>query len=101
MSEPINPPQTIPSYHLSRLAREARAVLMAHYLLRAAIYVATLIEDCTRYFGKLVRRVAHELYLRSAARTLQQFDERTLADAVCVRPRSNMRCVMAGWQRGR
>ena len=51
MSEPINPPQTIPSYHLSRLAREARAVLMAHYLLRAAIYVATLIEDCTRYLG--------------------------------------------------
>ena len=85
MSEPINPSQTIPSYHLSRLAREARAVLMAQYLLRAAIYVATLIEDCTRYFGKLVRRVAHELYLRSAARTLQQFDERTLAD-IGLRP---------------
>ena len=80
MSEPINPTETISSYHLIRWAHEARAALMAHYLRRAGIYLATSLKDCMRYFGKLVRRMAHELYLRSATRTLQQFDERTLAD---------------------
>jgi uncharacterized protein YjiS (DUF1127 family) len=80
MSEPTNPTETISSYHLIRWAHQARAALMAHYLRSAAIYLATSLEDCMRYFGKLVRRLAHELYLRSATRTLQQFDERTLAD---------------------
>ena len=80
MSERINPNETISSYHLVRGARRARTALMAHYLQSAAIYLATSLGDCVRYFGKLVRRAAYELYLRSATRTLQQFDERTLAD---------------------
>ena len=86
MSEPINPTETISSYYLIRWAHEARTALMAHYLLRAAIYLATSLKDCMRYFGKLVRRMAHELYLRSATRTLQQFDERTLAAHVRQQP---------------
>jgi uncharacterized protein YjiS (DUF1127 family) len=80
MSEPTNPMATISSYQLIRWARQARIALIAHCLQSAAIYLATSLGDCMRYFGKLVRRAAHELYLRSATRTLQQFDERTLAD---------------------
>ena len=80
MSERTNPNETIPSYHLMLGARRARTALMAYYLQSAAIYLATSLGDCVRYFGKLVRRAAYELYLQSAARTLQQFDERTLAD---------------------
>ena len=53
---------------------------MASYLQRAAIGIAASLGDCVRYFGKLVRGAAHELYLRNATRTLQQFDDRILAD---------------------
>ena len=80
MSKSTNLKETISSHQLMREARRARTALMAHYLQSAAIYLATSLGDCIRYFGKLVRRAAHELYLRSATRTLQQFDERTLAD---------------------
>ena len=80
MSEPTDPKETISSYQLIREARRARTALMAHCLQSAAIYLATSLGDCVRYFGRLVRRAAYELYLRSATRTLQQFDERTLAD---------------------
>ena len=41
---------------------------------------ATALRGCVRYFGKLAGRVARELYLRNATRTLQQFDDRILAD---------------------
>jgi uncharacterized protein YjiS (DUF1127 family) len=80
MSGPTNPIETISSHQLMRWAHQARAALMAHYLRSAAIYLATSLGDCMRYFGKLARRVAHELYLRNATRTLQQFDDRILAD---------------------
>jgi uncharacterized protein YjiS (DUF1127 family) len=45
-----------------------------------SIYLATALRDCVRYFGKLASRAARELYLRNATRTLQQFDDRILAD---------------------
>ena len=45
-----------------------------------AIYLAIALRDCVRYLGKLARRAARELYLRNATRTLQQFDDRILAD---------------------
>ena len=66
----------------TRLAPRSWLVIcgVPQYLRSAAIYLATSLEHCMRHFGKLVRRMAHELYLRSATRTLQQFDERTLAD---------------------
>ena len=80
MSELTNPTGTISSYQLMRWARQARTALMASYLQSVAIYLATSLGDCARYFGKLARRAAHELYLQNATRTLQQFDDRILAD---------------------
>lgn len=80
MSGPTNPIETISSYQLMRWARQERTALMASYLQNVAIYLATSLGDCMRYFGKLARHAAHELYLRNATRTLQQFDDRILAD---------------------
>ena len=80
MFKPINPIEPISSYQLMRWARQERNALMASYLQNVAIYLATSFGDWVRYFGKIARRVAHELYLRSATRTLQQFDDRILAD---------------------
>src|SRR4029434_3856781 len=80
MSEESNPIEPISSYQLMRWARQERLVLMASYLQSVAIYLATSLADCVRYFGKLARRAAHELYLRHATQTLQQFDDRILAD---------------------
>jgi uncharacterized protein YjiS (DUF1127 family) len=80
MSRPTNPIEPLSSYQLMRWARQERDALMASYLQSVAIYLATLLGDCARYFGKLARRAAHELYLRNATRTLQQFDDRVLAD---------------------
>ena len=51
---------------------------MASCLQRAATHVAVSFR--VRYFANLARRAAHELYLWNAARTLQQFDDRILAD---------------------
>jgi uncharacterized protein YjiS (DUF1127 family) len=79
MSELTNPIGTISS-QLMRWARQARTALMASCLQSVAIYLATSLGDCARYFGKLARRAAHELYLQNATRTLQQFDDRILAD---------------------
>jgi uncharacterized protein YjiS (DUF1127 family) len=76
-NQPIEP---MSSYQLRRWARQERSVLMASYLQSVAIYLATSLGDCARYFGKLARRGAHELYLRHATQTLQQFDDRILAD---------------------
>jgi uncharacterized protein YjiS (DUF1127 family) len=67
------------SYQLRRWARQERSALMASYLQSVAIYLATSLADCVRYLGKLAR-AAHELYLRHATQTLQQFDDRILAD---------------------
>ena len=75
-----NPIELVSSNQLMRWARQERTALMASYLQRAAIGVATSLGDCVRYFGKLARGTAHELYLRKATRTLQQFDDRILAD---------------------
>lgn len=80
MSGPTNPIEPISSYQLMRWARQERTALMASYLQNVAIYLAASLRDCVRYFGKLARRAAHELYLRNATRTLQQFDDRILAD---------------------
>jgi uncharacterized protein YjiS (DUF1127 family) len=77
MSGQTNPIEPMSSYQLRRWARQERSVLMASYLQSVAIYLAT---DCVRYLGKLARRAAHELYLRHATQTLQQFDDRILAD---------------------
>ena len=79
MSELTNPIGTISS-QLMRWARQARTALMASCLQSVAIYLATSLGDCARYIGKLARHAAHELYLRNATRTLQQFDDRILAD---------------------
>ena len=68
------------SYQLMRWARRERAEFMASCLQSAAIYVAISFRDCVRYFANLARDAAHELYLWNAARTLQQFDDRILAD---------------------
>jgi uncharacterized protein YjiS (DUF1127 family) len=80
MSRQTDPIEPMSSYLLMRWARQERTQLMASYLQSAAIYVATAVGECVRYFGKLARRTAHELYLRNATRTLQQFDDRILAD---------------------
>src|SRR5262245_14357553 len=80
MSRQTNPIEPMSSYELMRWARRARTELMASYLQSATIYVTAALEDCVRYFGKFARRAAHELYLRNAARTLRQFDDRILAD---------------------
>src|SRR5262245_15055984 len=39
-------------------------------------------------FGRLVRRLAHEVYLRNSTRALQQFDDWSLADILCPLSRS-------------
>ena len=80
MSRQTNPIEPMSSNQLMRWARQERTALMASYLQSAAIDVATSLGDCVRYFGKLARGAAHELYLRNATRTLQQFDDRILAD---------------------
>ncbi|MFZ1209721.1 MAG: DUF1127 domain-containing protein [Pseudolabrys sp.] len=80
MSQQTNPIELASSTQLMRWARQERTALMASYLQRAAIGIAASLGDCVRYFGKLVRGAAHELYLRNATRTLQQFDDRILAD---------------------
>jgi uncharacterized protein YjiS (DUF1127 family) len=80
MSEQINPLESMSSYQLMRWARRERSALMASYLESAATYVVTPLGGCARYLGKLTLRVFHELYLRRAARTLQQFDDRLLND---------------------
>ena len=76
MSQQTNPIELASSTQLMRWARQERTALMASYLQRAAIGIAASLGDCVRYFGKLVRGAAHELYLRNATRTLQQFDDR-------------------------
>jgi uncharacterized protein YjiS (DUF1127 family) len=53
---------------------------MAAYLRSAVAYVAASLGGYVRYFVELERRLARELCLRSATRTLQQFDDRMLAD---------------------
>jgi uncharacterized protein YjiS (DUF1127 family) len=73
MSEQANPSQSISSYQLVRWARQERSA----YLRSATAYLAASLGGHVRYFGELAR---HELYLRSATRTLQRFDDRSLAD---------------------
>ena len=80
MSRQTSPIEPMSSYQLMRWARRERAGFMASCLQSAAIYVAISLRDCVRYFANLARRAAHELYLWNAARTLQQFDDRILAD---------------------
>jgi uncharacterized protein YjiS (DUF1127 family) len=80
MSRQTNPIEPMSSNQLMGWARRERTALMVFYLQSAAIDVATSLGDCVRYFGKLARGAAHELYLRNATRTLQQFDDRILAD---------------------
>lgn len=80
MSRQVNSIEPMSSYELVRWARQERSALVASYLQGAAICVAVLLSGFARYFVKLVRGAAHELYLRNAARTLQQFDDRILAD---------------------
>src|SRR4029453_6563770 len=78
MSEESNPIEPMSSYQLTRC--QEHSALMASYLQSVAIYLATSLADCVQYFGNLARRAAHELYLRHATQTLQQFDDRILAD---------------------
>jgi uncharacterized protein YjiS (DUF1127 family) len=80
MPEQTNPSQPISSYQLVRWARQERSALIAAYLRSAAAYLAASLGGYVRYVGGLARRLAHELYLRNATRTLQQFDDRILAD---------------------
>jgi len=78
MSRQTSPVEPMSSYQLMRWARRERAGVMASCLQRAATHVAVSFR--VRYFANLARRAAHELYLWNAARTLQQFDDRILAD---------------------
>ena len=80
MSRQTSPVEPMSSYQLMRWARRERAEVMASCLQSAATHVAVSFRDCVRYFANLTRRAAHELYLWNAARTLQQFDDRILAD---------------------
>jgi len=80
MSEQTNPIETMSSYQLMRWARQERSTLMAAYVRSAAFHLTTSLAGYVQYFGKLARRLAHELYLRNAARALQQFDDHILAD---------------------
>jgi len=80
MSRQTSSIEPMSSSELVRWARRERAELMASFLRSAAIYIAISIRDCVRYFANLARRAAHELYLWNAARTLEQFDDRILAD---------------------
>ena len=80
MSKQTDPSRSVSSYPLVRWARQERSALMAFYLRIAAAYLAASVGGYVRYSGELARRLAHELYLRSATRTLQKFDDRILAD---------------------
>ena len=80
MSEYTNSIEPMSSYQLMRWARRERSALVAAYMRSAAFHLATSLGVYVQYFGKLARRLAHELYLRNAARTLQQFDDCILAD---------------------
>jgi uncharacterized protein YjiS (DUF1127 family) len=80
MSEQINSIEPISSFRLMHGARQERSALMAAYLRSGAAYIATSLGGYVRYFAELARRLAHELYLRNATRTLQQSDDHILAD---------------------
>ena len=80
MARQVNSIEPMSSYELVCWARQERSALLASSLHSAVIYVAILLSGFARYFVKLVRGTAHELYLRNAARTLQQFDDRLLSD---------------------
>jgi uncharacterized protein YjiS (DUF1127 family) len=80
MSEQTKPIERMSSYQLMRSARRERNALVAAYLHSAAFFLSNSLGGFVRYFRNLARRLAHEVYLRSATRTLQQFDDRILAD---------------------
>ena len=80
MPEQTKPIERMSSYHLMRWARQERNAPVVSYMRSAALFLSSSLEGYVRYFGKLARRLAHEVYLRSATRTLQQFDDRILAD---------------------
>ena len=80
MSEQIKPIERMSSYHRMRRERQERNAQVAAYLRSAALVLSNSLGVYVRYFGKLARRAAHELYLQNATRTLQQFDDRILAD---------------------
>ena len=80
MSELIKPIERMSSYHRMRRERQERNAQVAAYLRSAALVLSNSLGVYVRYFGKLARRLAHEVYLRNATRTLQQFDDRILAD---------------------
>ena len=101
MSQQTNPIELASSTQLMRWARRERTALMASYLQRVAIGIAASLRDCVQYFGKLVRGAAHELYLRNATRTLQQFDDRILADIGLRRAETEHAVRNGRWQRGR
>jgi len=80
MSEQTKTIEWMSSYQLMRWAHQERNALMAAYLRSAAFFLSNLVGGYVRYFGKFVRQLAHEIYLRNVTRTLQQFDDRSLAD---------------------
>jgi uncharacterized protein YjiS (DUF1127 family) len=80
MSEQIKSIERMSSYHRMRRERQERNAQVAAYLRRAALFLLNLPGVYVRYFGKLACRLAHEVYVRNATRTLQQFDDRILAD---------------------
>jgi uncharacterized protein YjiS (DUF1127 family) len=80
MSEQIKRIQRMSSYQLVRWACQERNAQVATYLRSAALFLSNSLGVYVRYFGKLARRLAHEMYVRNATRTLQQFDDRILAD---------------------
>jgi uncharacterized protein YjiS (DUF1127 family) len=80
MSEQIKPIHRMSSYQLVRWSRQERNAQVAAYLRSSAFFLSSSLGVYVRYLGKLARRLAHEVYVRNATRTLQQFDDRILAD---------------------
>ena len=64
------------SFELAREARRERSLLMRAYAQTAVRAVALLIRGCAR----LAQQLVTEFRYRSDIRTLQQFDDRALAD---------------------
>jgi uncharacterized protein YjiS (DUF1127 family) len=75
-----------PSYlEIERRANVYRSLLMQAYLQSAAGKIAALLRILAHGCAQLAGHVAAELRLRSDIRTLQQFDDRTLADIGVLR----------------
>jgi uncharacterized protein YjiS (DUF1127 family) len=76
-----NDPSLRPSsFELARHAHRERSLLMRAYAQTAVHAIALLIRGLARRCARLVQQLVTEFRYRSDIRTLQQFDDRALAD---------------------